>query len=104
MGCSFPSSSESNSIPNMDSGSNQSGVVQSPQRNTKLRRLEELVSFGLIETKTVSLGRPNIFYYLTPEGERICRLLKQIENGSAEERDPSKLENAEQLAEKAELH
>ena len=34
----------------------------------------------------------------------VCRLLKQIENGSAEERDPSKLENTEQLAEKAESH
>lgn len=62
-------------------GENQSFVVCAPQRNTKLTRLNELMTGGLVLEKTISVGRPNKLYYLTAEGERLYLFWKSFERG-----------------------
>ena len=63
-------------------GSNQDDIVSGTQRNSKLRRLQDLTDIGLIEKSVVSRGRTTVLYSPTPEGDRVCRLLLQIRDGS----------------------
>ena len=69
--------------------------------SAKQDRISEAIELGLIRSEKSTAHWSAITYYITSEGERICRHLLQIENGSSEEKDPSKLENTEQLTEKA---
>ena len=50
-------------------------------RNSKLRRLKELVQADLIKEVDVSAGRTNKTYYVTHEGEKFFKNWLAIERG-----------------------
>ena len=48
---------------------------------TRRARLPELEKIGLIKCVDIKGSRPTKSYYVTTEGERICKLLLQIRDG-----------------------
>lgn len=62
-------------------GIGQRAIIDGDGRNSKLKRLNEMVDAKLIEERTISNGRIVKTYYLTPEGKRICHLLSGMNDG-----------------------
>ena len=60
-----------------------SGIIG---QNSKIKRLKEFVEAGLIREESISVGRTEKKYYLTPEGERVIKGWLLIEAGDFGER------------------
>lgn len=63
---------------------------------TRRARLPDLILAGLIREERMIESRQTIRYYVTPEGERICRLLMEIE-GESSRSCPSTADNLPEL-------
>ncbi|MDC7951316.1 hypothetical protein PAA26_04510 [Methanomassiliicoccaceae archaeon COG_1] len=56
---------------------------RNPASGSRRARLADLVDAGYVRAKSVKRAQPSIAYSLTPEGERICGLLREIEDGES---------------------
>lgn len=63
----------------------QDKIIAGKKRNTKLKRIGDLISAGMIREVGVSRGRTNKTYYLTDDGERLVQLWLNFENGEGVE-------------------
>ena len=57
---------------------------RNPASGSRRARLADLVDAGYVNAKSVKGAQLSIAYSLTPEGERVCGLLREIEYGSLE--------------------
>ncbi len=75
---------------------------KNPASGARRARLSDLLGAGLIRSDVVRGNQLAISYYVTSEGERICRLLEEIEGGGARTGTPN-IDNLPEMGEKARL-